>query len=519
MKYSKILFPVLTIAALALTALAVAAQGGKAWTNSLGMMFVQVPGTPVLFCIWETRVQDYQVFASATGRSWKKPPFIQGPTHPAVSVNWQDANAFCEWLTQKERQEGRLAAGQYYRMPTDAEWSVAVGLGNETGSSPEQKNWKIIDVYPWGNQFPPRRGTGNFAPFLNVDSFENTAPVGSFAANKFGLYDLGGNVWEMCIDNYEAEQEYRVSRESRGDAPRQRISRYDDEDDKRRCVLRGGSWCNTIPHELMSSFRLLSVPHPWEYISGFRCVLASVRKKEPPPVPLARSAEGKSVDLGGGVAMEFVFIRSGSFMMGESHQRHQVTLTKPFYMGKYEVTQEQWQAVMGSNPSKNKGARNPVENVSWDDCQKFLAKLNEKLPGQKASLPTEAQWEYACRAGSAATYCYGYGESSLAEYAWYLANSGGSTHPVGTKKPNAWGLYDMHGNVWEWCNDWYGEDFTSEQVDPLGPGHGSGRVLRGEAFNCGPASVTSSERDRFTPDGGFNRCGFRVVSVASESSR
>ena len=161
-------------------------------------------------------------------------------------------------------------------------------------------------------------------------------------------------------------------------------------------------------------------------------------------------------------------------------------ITKPFYLGKYLVTQEQWEAVMGNNPSRFKGPKNPVETVSWDDCQQFLDKLNAKVGvrGGKFQLPTEAQWEYACRAGSTTTYCFGDDESGLGEYAWYATNSGGRTHPVGEKKPNAWGLYDMHGNVWEWCQDWYDGSYyaNSPTDDPTGPTTGSSRVFRGGSW-------------------------------------
>ncbi len=162
-------------------------------------------------------------------------------------------------------------------------------------------------------------------------------------------------------------------------------------------------------------------------------------------------------------------IPAGEFMMGspdsdrdaqrDEKPQHRVRIAKPFYLGKYLVTKEQWEAVMGNNPSHFKGLRNPVECVSWDECQQFLEKLYAKIgtQGGKFVLPTEAQWEYACRAGSTSKYCFG-DEARLGVYAWHSNNSESKTHPVGGKMPNAWGLYDMHGNVWEWCQDWHGTD-------------------------------------------------------------
>jgi len=189
------------------------------------------------------------------------------------------------------------------------------------------------------------------------------------------------------------------------------------------------------------------------------------------------------VDLGNDVKLGMVLIPAGSFTMGDDNEKpaHKVTITKPFYLGKYEVTQEQWEAVMGNNPSKFKGPKNPVEQVSWDDCQQFLVKLNTKASGQggKFVLPTEAQWEYACRAGSTSKFCFGDEEKQLGEYAWYNENSGGKTHPVGEKKPNNFGLYDMHGNVWEWCQDWYVKYDADAVDDPSGPAMGANRVHRG----------------------------------------
>jgi formylglycine-generating enzyme required for sulfatase activity len=195
----------------------------------------------------------------------------------------------------------------------------------------------------------------------------------------------------------------------------------------------------------------------------------------------------QTVDLGGGVMLDLVLIPAGSFTMGNAivaseKPARKVTITKPFYLGKFEVTQEQWEAVMGNNPSEFKGPKNPVEQVSWTDCQEFLVKLNAKAGGQggKFVLPTEAQWEYACRAGSTGEFCFGNKEKQLGEYAWwYDENSGIETHPVGEKKPNAWGLYDMHGNVCEWCQDWYGTYGAEAVDDPSGPTKGTSRVYRG----------------------------------------
>ena len=195
-------------------------------------------------------------------------------------------------------------------------------------------------------------------------------------------------------------------------------------------------------------------------------------------------------------------------------------ITKPFYLGKYLVTQEQWEAVMGNNPSNFKGPKNPVEEVSWDDCQQFLDKLNDKIGPAEASsqLPSEAQWEYACRAGSTTRYCFGDDESGLGEYAWYDGNSGGKTHPVGEKKPNAWGLYDMHGNVWEWCQDWYDGGYYAKSPtdDPTGPATGSNRVNRGGCwFSACQALPVGDPRPHGPGDRGCN-LGLRVSRVPAE---
>jgi formylglycine-generating enzyme required for sulfatase activity len=197
-----------------------------------------------------------------------------------------------------------------------------------------------------------------------------------------------------------------------------------------------------------------------------------------------------TVDLGRGVKMEFVLIPAGEFMMGDENGRddekpvHKVTITKPFYLGKYEVTQEQWEALMGNVPRYRSGPNNRVESVSWEDCQGFMARLNEKSRpgGDKFSLPTEAHWEYACRAGTTTRYSFGDDPASLGDYAWcWLNQKYPSRHPVGEMKPNAWGLYDRHGSASEWCADWYSVTYyrDSPAKDPVGPDSEMSRVFCG----------------------------------------
>ena len=193
------------------------------------------------------------------------------------------------------------------------------------------------------------------------------------------------------------------------------------------------------------------------------------------------------VSIVNSIGMRFVPIPAGTFTMGEGEQAHQVTLTQAFELGQYEVTQEQYEKLMGKTPSEFKGAQNPVEKVSWDEAVEFCRRLSE-LPEEKAAghvyrLPTEAEWEHACRAGTTTAFSFGDSESDLEEYAWYDENSEDTTHPVGQKKPNAWGLYDMHGNVWEWCSDWFDDQYfgNSPTNDPTGPDKGTHHVLRGGA--------------------------------------
>ena len=235
-------------------------------------------------------------------------------------------------------------------------------------------------------------------------------------------------------------------------------------------------------------------------------------KEDQPAAP----AETASVNS---IGMQFELIPAGKFKMDFGNlwgtKAHQVTLTKPFYLGVYEVTQEQYERVMGTNPSDFNGAKNPVEQVSWEDAVEFCRKLSalpeEKAAGHVYRLPTDAEWEYACRAGTTTEYCFGDDENQLGDYAWYDENSGDRTHPVGQKKPNAWGLYDMHGNVWEWCQDWYGDLPAGAVTDPTGPSTGSNRVSRGGSWSLLSGFCRSASRDGDTPDLRSYDLGFRVL--------
>jgi formylglycine-generating enzyme required for sulfatase activity len=236
--------------------------------------------------------------------------------------------------------------------------------------------------------------------------------------------------------------------------------------------------------------------------------------------------ETRSLDLGDGVKLNMVLIRAGAFAMGSppgekdretSEVQHPVRLSKDFFITVVPVTQAQWKAIMRTNPSSFRGDDLPVETVSWNDATAFCLKLSQ-IAGSGFRLPTDAEWEYSCRAGSAAAYSFGDDPSELADYAWYIRNSGGKTHPVGTRRPNDWGLYDMEGNVWQWCSDWAGNYPNLPALDPTGPDQGETHILRGGSW--GDASKASRAACRFgaPPRYRGNNIGFRVVETANSTS-
>ena len=224
-----------------------------------------------------------------------------------------------------------------------------------------------------------------------------------------------------------------------------------------------------------------------------------------PDGALRQTAQTAGEAITNSIGMQLVLIQPGTF----NNEVSEVTISKPFYMGIYPVTQEQWYVVMGTNPSRFTGPNRPVEQVSWDDAQSFLKKLSEK-DGAKYRLPTEAEWEYACRAGTKTAYYWG--DEWDDDYGWCHVNSSERTQDVGMKKPNPWGLYDMSGNVWEWCQDWYDRyPPLSSVTDPKGPASGERRVLRGGSWGNFPENCRSAHRSRSAPAGRGPDGGFRVV--------
>jgi formylglycine-generating enzyme required for sulfatase activity len=249
---------------------------------------------------------------------------------------------------------------------------------------------------------------------------------------------------------------------------------------------------------------------------------------------------GHSQLITNSIGMKLVLISKGTFTMGSpiheemrygDEKQHQVTISNDYYLGVKQVTQLQYERVIGTTPShfqkevvrESYSTTHPVENISWDDAVMFCRLLSnlptERKAGRIYRLPTEAEWEYACRAGSQTAYSFGESSKLLSDYAWFEGNSDGQTHPVGEKKPNAWGLYDMHGNVFEWCSDWYGHYPTGAVNDPVGPEDGSGHVLRGGGCLFVAAYCRSAYRSWLKSSFGNRHLGLRVALSPAETPR
>ena len=339
---------------------------------------------------------------------------------------------------------------------------------------------------------------------------------------------MSGNVWEWCSDRYGG---YSAGAQTNPQRPSSGSYR----------VLRGGSWDN-IARFCRVSYRYYDAPGHSYYSRGLRLVLVPNEVTSIPQQQEYGGGFSNQTITVNGVSFEMVYVEGGSFDMGATSEQgsdvydsekpvHRVTLSD-YYIGKCEVTQELWEAVMGSNPSLFKGSQNPVERVSWNDCQNFIKKLNS-LTGRMFRLPTEAEWEYAARGGNKSRHYKYSGSDNIDDVAWYWKNSGdrylqgtdsdwdadkiinnnGRTHAVGTKTANELGIYDMSGNVREWCSDWSGGYSAGAQTNPQGPSSGSFRVLRGGSLDSRAGYCRVSNRYNYDPDYGYFNFGLRLVLV------
>jgi len=439
----------------------------------------------------------------------ENPSRFIGADQPVELVSWEDAMAFCEKLTEKERLVGRLPTGYKFTLPTEAQWEYACRAGTTTTFNNGTDIETDEEVY---GECPNLDPLG----WYWCNSGEKTHPVGQKLPNAWGLYDMHGNVMEWCQD---AKVRY----------PTTPIADPVEEDTEPYYAVRGGSYSyyDDGAKNCRSAARNVRLNTSTSLSIGFRVALVS---------------KDKTIPLPDNVKLDMVWIEPGTFMMGSpenedfrwyDENQHEVTLTRGYWLGKYEVTQAQYRAVIKTNPSEFMGADLPVECVTWKGAMYFCDKLTSieraagRLPeGYKYALPTEAQWEYACRAGTTTALNSGKNLShweecpEMDEVGWYGGNNGDEmTHPVGQKLPNAWGLYDMHGNVQEWCSDWYEEDYpTTAVVDPTGPDTGLRRVVRsdvGLARNCRSAS-RSSRDDTSDWNGWSSVLGFRLALVPTK---
>ncbi len=452
----------------------------------------------------------------------------KGGKYPVEKVSWYNAMSFCEKLTEKEHLAGRMQ-GWKFTLPTDAQWEYACRSGTTT-------------AYHFGDSIDESKA--NYRPDTkqkSSDQIDTTKEVGNYKPNQWGLYDMHGNVCEWCLDSWGM---YRNREEDPVALPIGLMNNVGR-------AIRGGSWKHLSIH-CRSASRNFCIPAGTIEYLGFRIAMvpiqlnesilqkekSSIREELKPTV--AENREMYIVTLKSGVDIKFVKITAGSFMMGSNDGEiiekpiHKVSLTTDFWLGVYEVTQEQYETVMKDNPLyndkgekisnnpsyNNEGGNYPVEHVSWSDAILFCEILTEqehaagRLKGWMFTLPTEAQWEYACRASTTTTYNFGdYIDKSKANYdhddtGLERMDKKNTTREAGSYAPNQWGLYDMHGNVWEWCLDEIRKYQNQEEANPVGFKDYWHRVIRGgswldEAAHCRSACRNSVNISKHHPALGF----------------
>ena len=426
------------------------------------------------FSIGETEVTEELWYAVMGESQYSR---CKNKNLPVAHVSWNECQEFITQLNQ--------LTGKNFRLPTEAEWEYAARGGKESMGYRYAGSNTLSEV-AWY--------TGN--------SENVTHTVKQKQPNELGLYDMSGNVWEWCQDWYG---DYYSFEETNPTGPSAASYR----------VRRGGGSCYKA-RDCRTSIRDRYNPAYGENNLGLR--LALTIKVLPSTKPVVTKKITTQTFAVNGVSFTMVDVEGGTFMMGANNARyeespsHSVTLSD-FSIGETEVTQELWEAVMGNDPSyfpRFEGPQLPVEQVSWNDCQEFITQLNQ-LTGKNFRLPTEAEWEYAARGGNKSKgYKYA-GSNNIDDVAWYWTNGSSKTHPVKQLLRNELFLYDMSGNVWEWCQDWYGSYSSGAQTNPTGPERGFERVYRGGSWGGEERFCRVLERGHKAPTDNFRHIGLRLA--------
>ncbi len=406
--------------------------------------------------------EEYDAFCEAEGKEKPEDRGWGRGRRPVICVSWDDAREYCQWLSKQ--------TGQRYTLLTEAQWEYACRAGS-TGAYCFGDDEKQLSEYAW------------YGEDLQKGS---THPVGEKRPNDWGLHDMHGNVWEWVHDWYGEYPSEPQTNPSGPDSGSLRVRRggawYDDAGYCRSACRRG--WSDPGSRDLDLGFRLARLGP----LDSYPFTLPKESESLPRPTPGLRDPLSD-----GSPGPMMVWLPGGTFTMGQDDSpyddekpAHEVAVSA-FSIGQFPVTFEEYdqfcEATNREKPNDAKWGRGkrPVIYVSHGDATAYCEWLS-KQTGEHYRLLTEAEWEYACRAGSTTRYCFGDDEAELGDYAWYGENAGEQTHPVGEKRPNDWQLYDMHGNVWEWVHDWFGDYPSESQVNPNGPESGSGRVSRGGAW-------------------------------------
>ena len=401
----------------------------------------------------------------------KNPSSFKGSRLPVEQVSWKDCQSFIEKLNKK--------TGLKFRLPTEAEWEYAARGGKKSQGYKYSGSNNLSDV-----------------AWYTDNSGSSTHDVKTKRANELGIYDMSGNVWEWCYDwfgDYSSEAQTNPTGPVMG-------SNH---------VNRGGGSFNDFNY-CRTTYRGFSVSTTVNMMLGLRLVLGD-------PLDVF---EPETYNVSG-VNFTMMPVEGGTFVMGKSADEsdttptHDVTVSD-YYIGQTEVTQALWKTVMGSNPSRFTGDNLPVEKVSWEDCQTFVTKLNalvkDQLPvGKEFRLPTEAEWEYAAKGGNYSKVFIYSGSDNADDVAWYYANSDNTPHSVAMKKANELGIYDMSGNVGEWCQDWGGDYSSEAQTDPMGPTSGDRRIYRGGTYTDYATICRPVHRDFAVPTSSFYSVGLRLA--------